>query len=204
MPNSSTDRRYRAGDLIRRRGVEMPHPREPCQRRRLQCFASSSTGICSECYTFHRKCSLTIPRSAWQQLDSEQERLKRDLERVTREKRRFQRRLRRVQNDERRLLAQELQSIEEMEDLEEADAQGPFENDPAVTSGVQGSSSAGGGSAVVDQQSRHDVSDQQTQADVFDWPTSPQVDGFDFGQALEGVDWSLVLADLDSGDEIHQ
>lgn len=224
MPASSTDRRHRAGVLLRSSGVEMPYPCGPYERRSLRCFASSSVGICSECYTYHRKCSLTVPRATWKRLQSEQKRLKLELERLGQEKQRInkkkqrvQKRLRRVQNDERRLLSHEMHSIKEMEDLEKAVENELSENDSAVASGVQGSSSAEGGSAVVDQQAQSDVSDQQTQADVFDqqtqadvsdWPTSSQVDGFDFGQDLEGVDWSLDptswldLPDLGFADEI--
>ena len=208
MPLSSTERRYRAGDLIRRRGVEMEHPCEPCQRRGRQCFANSSTGICSEnsstgicseCYTFHRKCNLVVSRSTWKRLESEQERLKRDLERVEREKQRLQKRLQRVQNDERRLLSQELQSIEEMEGLEAAEADRLVETGPAVASGVEGSSST---TAARDPVRPNDQHEDEPGVQDAGQPGLDQVefDQLDFDQMDSGdVDWSELMDLVDWG-----
>jgi hypothetical protein len=142
MPTSSTERRHRIGDQIRRRGVELRHPCSHCRQRGVQCVADSSTGTCAECYTFHRKCNLVVPSSTWTQLVSEREQLEQELERVEEERRQLQKRLRDVVNNERRFLSREMASIEEMEALEAADAEGAIENGPVVDSGAGGSSLA--------------------------------------------------------------
>jgi hypothetical protein len=204
MPASSTDRRHRAGVLIRSRGVEMPYPCGSCERRSLRCFASASVGICSECYTYHRKCSLTVPRATWKRLQSEQKRLKAELERLDQEKQRLnkkkqrvQKRLRRVQNNERRLLSHELHSIKEMEDLEKADENELSENDSAVASDVQGSSSAPDPvDANETDQNETDLGAPSTDQPAFD-PMS--FENFDW--SFDPTSW-LDLADSGFDDEI--
>jgi hypothetical protein len=204
MPALSTERRHRIGEQLRRRGVEIHPPCRPCFRRDLRCFASSALGICSECYTFHRRCSLTIPNATWQQLDLERERVERELERVEEERRELQRQLRHLQRDERRLLSREMASIEELEGLEATEAGGLVENGPAVSSGVEGSSST-----TVARDPVRPVAQGENEPAV-QGAGQPGLDQVEFGQLVfddqmdsGDVDWSglMDLADWDFDDE---
>jgi hypothetical protein len=174
-------------------------------------------GICSECYTYHRRCTLAIPRATWRQLDENCERVERELERVEEKKRQLQAQLRRFRDDERRLISQEMASVREMEVLEEDEDDAFHENDPAVASGGQDSSSAPDPVRSTDLNeidlneidlneiglNEIDLNETELGAQSTDQPVFDPMDFANVDWSFDPTNW-LDLADLGFGDEILQ
>jgi hypothetical protein len=159
-------------------------------------------GICSECYTYHRRCTLAIPRATWRQLDENCERVERELVRVEEKKRQLQAQLRRFRDDERRLISQEMASVREMEVLEEDEDDAFHENDPAVASGGQDSSSAPDPVRSTDL-NEIDLNETELGAQSTDQPAFDPMDFANVDWSFDPTNW-LDLADLGFGDEILQ
>ena len=127
---TSSERRHRAADRIRQRGLVMSSICSACQARGLGCFVDPESGICSECYDHKRKCSLVVTDKDWKELDAKREQLERELEQTeeaisiySAKRLRLRKQLGLLSSREKEMLHHELESIDELEELKHKEAE---------------------------------------------------------------------------------
>src|SRR4051812_48255032 len=67
---STRHRRSRAVRVVDR-DLEMPFRCVRCEKENLRCFVDTATGHCAGCIAVHAECSLFVPESDWERVQSE-------------------------------------------------------------------------------------------------------------------------------------